>query len=68
MTTTRLKTGPFYADIVRDRRDPSLWIYVVQRVDSSDIVAMGTCTSEQQCREVARKAMADLRKSTAAAS
>ena len=62
-----LVLGPFYADILRDRRDPNIWIYVVQREGSADILAMGTCTSEQLARDISTARMRDLSAAAATA-
>ena len=55
-----LTHGNYYADIVRDRRDLNVWIYVVQREASTDVLAMGSCHSEQAAREVATHRMREL--------
>ena len=55
-----LTHGPFYADIIPDRHDRNLWMYVVQREGSADVLGMGACDSERTAREVARNRMRDL--------
>ena len=57
MSRVRITRGKFYADIIRDRHDPGLWLYVVQRVGSMDILAMGSCHSEMMASETATHAM-----------
>lgn len=54
-----LTHGNYYADLLRDRRDRHLWIYVVQREGSADVLAMGACASEQAARETAKSRMAE---------
>ena len=54
----RITHGNVYADILRDRRGPEdIWIYVIQRQGSPDILAMGTCATEADARKVANKAL-----------
>jgi len=55
-----LTHGDLYADLVRDRRDRDLWLYVIQREHSADVLAMGSCSSEQAARETATRLMQDL--------
>jgi hypothetical protein len=67
---TRLKHGQFYADIVPDRRARArgrtrLWFYVVQRHGSPDILAIGSCASEQEAVDSATEAIGEYRKGSA---
>ena len=62
-----LTHGDFFADIIRDRRDPNLWLYVVQCHASTAVLAMGSCTSEQMARSLAANVMGDLAASEPAA-
>jgi hypothetical protein len=59
---TRLKYGEFYADVVSDRLgSESFWIYVVQRHGSPEILAMGSCASEELAIQTAADAINDAR-------
>ena len=55
-----LTHGDLYADIVRDRRDRELWLYVIQREGSTEVLAMGSCLGEEPARVLAMKIMRDL--------
>ncbi len=68
MPNLRITAGNHYADIVQDRRDSHLWVYVIQREGSSEVLAMGTCTDETQCKELAQRILTDITGSAAAAS
>lgn len=59
-TLTRLNHGGFVASIVNDRRDPSIWIYAVQKLDEAEIVAMGSATSREEGLDLAVSAMKQL--------
>lgn len=60
MPTVRLRAGEYFADLVQDRRDPELWVYVVQREGSTEVLALGTAIGEQATRQLANKILADL--------
>src|SRR5438067_1447949 len=69
---TRLKHGEYYADIVPDHRGrvrgrTRLWFYVVQRHGSPDILAIGSCGSEQEAVDSATEAIGEYRKGPASA-
>lgn len=69
MSPRRLTRGNIFADILRDRRGPAdVWIYVVQREGSADILAMGTCHTEDDAIQAATHAMAQFRTTAANAS
>ncbi len=53
MAQQRIVSEPFFADVMQDTRDPSLWVYVVQRHGSDEILSLGTCTDREQCAEMA---------------
>ncbi len=58
MAPFRLTRGNLYADIMVDRRGPSdMWMYVVQREGSPEILAMGSCQSEDEARAAAAQSM-----------
>ena len=60
MSPFRITHGNLYADILLDRRGvEDIWIYVIQRAGSPEILAMGSCRSEAEAREVAATAMKD---------
>ncbi len=63
----RLHTGPFFADIIHDQHDTNIWIYVVQREGSPDILALGSCTTETGARDVAQRIMKDMQQNGEAA-
>ncbi len=52
----------FFADVlrVRDTHLKELWVYIVQRTGSPDILAMGTCTSQKAAEELALKIISDM--------
>lgn len=52
--------GAFYADILRDRHDRDIWVYVIQIQGSADILAVGMCSSEQAACETATIRMREL--------
>jgi hypothetical protein len=67
--STRVIHGDFYADILPDRKHPgSIWLYVVQRSGSKDVLAMGSSRSEGEAEADALETIRDLRKAVAAAS
>lgn len=56
--TVRVTNGSVLADILVDCRAPSdIWMYVVQRQGSPDIMAMGSCNSEPETRTAANQAV-----------
>lgn len=58
MTPFRITHGSLFADILVDRRGPyDIWIYVVQRQSSPEVLAMGSCNSEEEARSAATSAM-----------
>jgi len=58
MSGVRLTRGDLFADILVDRRGPAdVWMYVVQREANPEILAMGSCHTEAECREVAGQAL-----------
>ena len=58
MAATRLVYGDLYADVLHDTRGPTeLWLYVVQREGSPEVLAMGQCSSEESAKDLARKYM-----------
>lgn len=58
MALFRLTRGNVYAEIMVDRRGPyDVWMYVVQREGSSEIIAMGSCHTENEARAVASHAL-----------
>jgi hypothetical protein len=69
MSAIRVSRGNLYADILRDTRGPSdIWIYVVQREGSPDVLAMGTCASREEAESVAAKVMRQFRVASSAQS
>jgi hypothetical protein len=62
MPNTRLKYGEYYADILTSWRDGrAFFVYVVQRHGSADVLAMGSCESEQEAIAFAEEAISHLR-------
>jgi len=62
MPATRLTRGNLFADVLRVRREPGdVWVYIVQRKGLPDILAMGTCPTQEQATESALKIIEDLR-------
>jgi hypothetical protein len=58
-----------FADLLVDRRGPSdVWMYVVQRRGQPDILAMGSCQSEDEARETATRLLRQFTSRNAAAS
>ena len=57
MSVIHLTHGDLYADLVRDRRAPEIWLYVIQREGSADVLAMGSCASEKGARAIATRLM-----------
>jgi hypothetical protein len=69
VTATRLKHREFYADVICDWRDREpVWIYVVQRHGSPEILAMGSCNSQEEAIEYATEAIGQFRTKSASAS
>jgi hypothetical protein len=60
MSAARTHHGPFYTDIVADPHGSGVWFYVVQRTGSADILAIGSCDSEEAARKVATATMKQL--------
>ncbi len=62
MSAIRLTQGLLYADLVVDRRSPQpVWMYVVQRKGSPEVLALGSCLSEQEARDTAKRFMKEYR-------
>ncbi len=62
MRATRLKRGDFFADIiVSTHAGEQIWMYVVQRYGSKEILAMGSCHSEDYAISTASDAIDELR-------
>ena len=58
LAAIRISLGELYADILVDRRGPrDVWMYVIQREGSPDILAMGSCDSEKEARKTASDAL-----------
>ncbi len=67
MRATRIIHGDFYADILPDRHHPgSVWLYVVQRQGSRDVLAMGSSRTETDAEANALETIRDLRKAASA--
>ncbi len=62
MSATRLAHGSLFADVLRvpSDCDRQVWVYIVQRHGSPDILAMGTCPTEKGARELAQKIMKEM--------
>ncbi len=68
VTRIHLQFGELYADILTDFRDsPPLFIYVVQRHGSAEILAMGGCNSEEEATACATNAIEQFRSKGASA-
>ncbi len=68
MSYFRLTRGNVYADILLDRRGPKdIWMYVVQREGSPEILAMGSCRTEAECRKTAAQALKQFESRSASA-
>ncbi len=61
MCAVRLKRGDYYADIIRDSQLTNIWMYVVQRHGSRDILALGSCQSAEEAENAALGAIDALR-------
>ena len=61
MSAIRITRGVFFADVlrVRDTSLGELWVYIVQRTGSPDVLAMGTCASREAAEKLARQMVAD---------
>ena len=69
MSAIRITRDNLFADILVDRRGPvDIWVYVVQREGQPDILAMGSCHSEAEARQVAAHALRQFKADSAAAS
>ncbi len=60
MAEVRLRRGEYFADIIRDKQYPDIWMYVVQRQGSSEILALGSCHSKEEARTAAGEAIGSL--------
>ena len=69
MSATRLTRGELFADVLRIRQAPhdEVWVYIVQRRGSPDILGMGTCTTQASAKKMAEDVMRDLQSRTDAA-
>jgi hypothetical protein len=68
MSATRLIRGNLFADVLRVRHEPGdVWVYIVQRRGLPDILAMGTCPTQDQANELALKMMDEFKSSSDAA-
>lgn len=57
----RLNWGKLYADILRDERGAkAIWMYVVQRAGSPEILAMGSCRTRRAAEKFAEETMREL--------
>jgi hypothetical protein len=62
VSSHRITVGNLYADILVDRRvSPEIWLYVVQREGSPEVLAMGSCASEDEAKKVAQDALSQFR-------
>lgn len=61
MSPIRLTRGVFFADILRvhDVFNDELWVYIVQRTGSPDVLGMGSCTTREAAEKLANKVMAE---------
>ncbi len=60
MGGVHLKSGDYYADLIPDKQFPGIWIYVVQRQGSPEILALGSCHSQEEARTAAKEAIGSL--------
>jgi hypothetical protein len=61
VSAIRLTWGQLYADVLYDcRAAEKVWIYVVQRVGSPDVLAIGSCFTREDAERLARKTMRDI--------
>jgi hypothetical protein len=68
MSPFRVSRGNVFADILVDRRAPQdVWVYVVQREGSPEILAMGSCQSKEKAIEVASELLMQFRARSAKA-
>jgi hypothetical protein len=72
MSATRLTCGDLFADVLRIRHAPyeEVWVYIIQRHGSPDVLGMGTCHTQTAAKKLAEEVMRDLqtRSDAAAAS
>ena len=62
MSPFRVTRDDLFADILVDRRAPAdIWIYVLQREGSPEILAMGTCNSKEKAMSVATELLSQFR-------
>ena len=62
MAATRLTRGNLFADVLRVRHEPGdVWVYIVQRKGLPDILAMGTCPTQQEAKDLALKIIEEFR-------
>ena len=66
MSATRVTRGELFADVLRIRQAPQeeVWVYIVQRHGSPDILGMGTCATQAAARKLAQEVMRDLQSRT----
>lgn len=68
MSPIRVTRDDLFADILVDRRAPDdIWFYVVQRQGSPEILAMGTCDSQEKATQLATEVLAQFRSRSAKA-
>ncbi len=68
MARTRVNYGDYYADILPDWRTVRpYFVYVVQRQGSPEILAMGSCESEEEAVKFATDVIGQLRAKAASA-
>jgi len=68
MRVARISRGNLYADILEDTRGPGVWLYVVQRAGSVDVLALGSCATREAAEEVAQRIMTDWQDAATSAS
>jgi hypothetical protein len=69
MSATRLTHGDLFADVLRIRQAPheEVWVYIVQRQGSPDVLSMGTCTTQAAAEKLAEDVMRELQSRSDAA-
>ncbi len=68
MSPFRVTRDDLFADILVDRRAPDdVWVYVVQRLGSPEILAMGTCSSQEKATQLATELLNQFRARSAKA-
>ncbi len=68
MSPIRVSRDDLFADILVDRRAPTdVWVYVVQREGSPEILAMGSCNSQEKAVAVATELLSQFRARSAKA-